>query len=160
MTRQWQRWREGLALDWPKQLLLAAAIPINYLLFRSAMPLLGVYAAATIFHNIQYHRLVWFYNQNKYGRDPHRARNFGLATLVNSRWLFYVAVAALYACIFDVVPRFVLHPTLGASDLNLRNQFIFAFFAAPGLLHYWLDGHIWKVRSDPELREFLRLSRR
>jgi len=160
VARQLQKWRDGLPLDWPKQLLLAAAIPINYLLFRSAMPLLGVYAAATIYHNIQYHRLVWFYNQNKYGRDPERARNFGLATLVNSRWLFYVGVAALYACIFDVLPRFVLRPALGASDLNLRNQFIFAFFAAPGLLHYWLDGHIWKVRSDPELREFLQLSRR
>jgi hypothetical protein len=158
-ARQFQKWRAGLPLNWPKQLLLAAAIPINYLLFRSAMPLLGVYAAATIFHNIQYHRLVWFYNQNRYGHDPDRARRFGLATLINSRWLFYVATAALYAFIFDALPRFVLRPTLGPGDVNLRNQLIFAFFAAPGLLHYWIDGHIWKVRSDPELREYLRLSR-
>ena len=39
----------------------------------AAMPLLGVYAAVTIFHNVQYHRLVWFYNQNKYGHDFRRA---------------------------------------------------------------------------------------
>lgn len=159
LARQVEKVRSGLSLNWPKQLLLVAAIPINYLLFRSAMPLLGVYAAATIFHNIQYHRLVWFYNQNKYGHDPDRARKFGLATLINSRWLFYVATAALYAFIFDALPRFVLRPTLGPSDLNLRNQLIFAFFAAPGLLHYWIDGHIWKVRSDPDLRKYLRLSR-
>jgi len=159
-VRQFQKWRAALPLNWPKQLLLAAAIPINYLLFRSAMPLLGVYAAATIFHNIQYHRLVWFYNQNKYGHDPDRARKFGLATLISRRWIFYVAVAALYALIFDALPRFVLHPTLGPGDLNLRNQLIFAFFAAPGLLHYWIDGHIWKVRSDPTLREYLNLVRR
>jgi hypothetical protein len=159
LSRQFQKWRTGLPLNWPKQLLLAAAIPINYLLFRSAMPLLGVYAAATIFHNIQYHRLVWFYNQNKYGHDADRARKFGLATLINSRWLFYVATAALYAFIFDVLPRFVLRPNLGPGDLNLRNQLIFAFFAAPGLLHYWIDGHIWKVRSDPDLRKYLRLAR-
>jgi hypothetical protein len=82
-----------------------------------------------------------------------------LATLINSRWLFYVAVAALYAFIFDALPRFVLKPTLGPGDLNLRNQLIFAFFAAPGLLHYWLDGHIWKVRSDPDLRQYLQLGR-
>ncbi len=29
--RQWTKWREGLSLNWPKQILLAAAIPINYL---------------------------------------------------------------------------------------------------------------------------------
>lgn len=121
------------------------------------MPLLGVYAAATIFHNIQYHRLVCFYNQNKYGHPTEQVRRFGLATIVNSRWLAYVAVAAFYAFVFDFVPRFMLKPTMGAIDLNLRNQIIFSFFAAPRVLHYWIDGHIWKVRSDPELRTYLQL---
>jgi len=157
LARQIQKVRLGLPLNWPKQLLFAAAIPVNYLLFRSAMPLLGVYAAATIFHNIQYHRLVWFYNQNKYGADQERARTYGIATLINSRWLFYVAAAALYAIIFDVVPRFVLKDGVGLMNVGQRNQVIFSFFAAPGLLHYWIDGHIWKVRHDPELRQYLRL---
>lgn len=157
LARQVQKVRLGLTLNWPKQLLFAAAIPVNYLLFRSAMPLLGVYAAATIFHNIQYHRLVWFYNQNKYGADPERGRKYGIATLINSRWLFYVAAAALYAVIFDVVPRFVLKDGVGLMNVGQRNQVIFSFFAGPGLLHYWIDGHIWKVRHDPELREYLRL---
>jgi len=157
LARQIQKWRQGLSLNWPKQLLFAAAIPINYLLFRSGMPLLGVYAAVTIYHNIQYHRLVWFYNQNKYGRQPERARRYGLATLVNSRWLAYIACAVLYAFIFDFVPRFILKSEIGSIDANLRDQLIFSFFAAPGLLHYWIDGHIWKLRSDPDLRIYLRL---
>jgi len=157
LARQIQKARLGLTLNWPKQILFAAAIPVNYLLFRSGMPLLGVYAAATIFHNIQYHRLVWFYNQNKYGHEADQGRRYGLATLINSRWLLYIAAAALYAAIFDVVPRFVLKPAIGPGDVNLRNQLIFSFFAAPGLLHYWIDGHIWKVRSDPSLREYLKL---
>lgn len=157
LARQVQKVRLGLPLNWPKQLLFVAAVPVNYLLFRSAMPLLGVYAAATIFHNIQYHRLVWFYNQNKYGSDPERGRSYGIATLINSRWLFYVAAAALYAIVFDVVPRFVLKDGVGLMNVGQRNQVIFSFFAAPGLLHYWIDGHIWKVRHDPELREYLRL---
>jgi hypothetical protein len=157
LVRQIQKVRLGKSVNWPKQVLFAAAIPINYLLFRSGMPLLGVYAAVTIFHNIQYHRLVWFYNQNKYGREASQARRFGLATLVNSRWLAYIAVAAFYATIFDVVPRFMLRPRIGPGDASLRNQLIFSFFAAPGLLHYWIDGHIWKVRKDPELREYLQL---
>ncbi|MFZ0962580.1 MAG: hypothetical protein WAO35_16920 [Terriglobia bacterium] len=157
LVRQVQKWRLGLSLNWPKQILFAAAIPVNYLLFHSAMPLLGVYAAATIYHNVQYHRLIWFYNRNKYGRDSPMPRYYGLATLVNARWLTYVAAAALYAIVFDVVPRFVLRDGVGLMNIGTRNQIIFSFFAAPGLLHYWIDGHIWKVRSDPELRTFLHL---
>ncbi len=157
IARQWTKWKQGLTLNWPKQLLFAAAIPVNFLLFRSAMPLLGVYAAATIFHNIQYHRLVWFYNRNKYAQPAPEARRFGLATLLNARWLTYVACAAAYAIIFDVIPRFVLKGDVGLMDVGTRNQVIFSFFAAPGLLHYWIDGHIWKVRSDPELRTYLQL---
>ena len=157
LHRQYRKWRLGLSLNWPKQLLFLCAIPINFLLFRSAMPLLGVYAAATIFHNVQYHRIVWFYNKNKYGDRKPQARQFGLATLINSRWLTYVACAALYATIFDVIPRFVLKQDVGLMDVGTRNQLIFSFFAAPGLLHYWIDGHIWKIRSDPALRTYLKL---
>jgi len=157
LVRQVQKWRQGLSLNWPKQLLFASAIPVNYLLFRSGMPLLGVYAAATIYHNVQYHRLVWFYNQNKYARPAPQTKEYGLATLVNSRWLTYVAAAALYAIVFDVVPRFFLKDGVGLMNVGTRNQIIFSFFAAPGLLHYWVDGHIWKMRSDPELRTYLRL---
>ena len=155
--RQLQRYVKGLPINWPKQALFASAIPINYLLFRSSMPLLGLYAAVTIFHNVQYHRLVWFYNQNKYGHAADRAWKYGLATLVNTRWLFYIGCALIYAIIFDAFPRFVVGPALGDSDASIRNQLVFSFFAAPGLLHYWLDGHIWKVRQDPQLRQYLQL---
>jgi hypothetical protein len=57
------------------------------------------------------------------------------------------------------VPDFVLKPHIGSGSANLRNQLIFSFFAAPGLLHYWIDGHIWKVRHDPNLKEYLQLKR-
>ena len=79
------------------------------------------------------------------------------ATLVNSRWLAYVGAAAIYAIVFDAIPRFVLKAQMGLMDAGTRNQIIFAFFAAPGLLHYWIDAHIWKIRSDPELRTSLQL---
>ena len=157
VVRQVQKFRQGLSLDWPEQLLFASAIPVNFLLLRSSMPILGVYAAVTIFHNVQYHRLVWFYNQNKYGPDLGPARKYGLATLVNARWLTYVAAAAAYAFVFDVVPRFILKDHVGLMNVGTRNRLIFSFFAAPGLLHYWIDGHIWKMRSDPELRTYLKL---
>jgi hypothetical protein len=46
---------------------------------------------------------------------------------------------------------------VGLMNVGTRNHLIFSFFAAPGLLHYWIDGHIWKMRSDPELRTYLKL---
>ena len=76
---------------------------------------------------------------------------------MNTRWLFYIGCALIYAIIFDAFPRFVVGPALGDSDASIRNQLVFSFFAAPGLLHYWLDGHIWKVRQDPQLRQYLQL---
>ncbi|HLY60241.1 MAG TPA: hypothetical protein VKV95_05700 [Terriglobia bacterium] len=157
VARQVIKWRQGLSLNWPKQILFAAAIPVNYLLFRSAMPLLGVYAAVTIYHNVQYHRLVWYYNQNKYGGESKKPRDFGLATLINSRWLIYVACAGFYAIVFDFIPRFIMKANFGMMDVGTRNQILFSFFAAPGLLHYWIDGHIWKVRSDPDVKTYLKL---
>ena len=157
LSRQVQKWRQGLALNWPKQLLFASAIPINYLLFRSGMPLLGVYAAVTIFHNVQYHRLVWFYNQNKYGQDRGRRAEYGLATLVNARWLTYVAAAALYAISLRRGSALCAARRSRPDEHRHAQQIIFSFFAAPGLLHYWIDGHIWKVRSDPALRTYLQL---
>jgi hypothetical protein len=63
----------------------------------------------------------------------------------------------LYAVVFSLIPRYVLPEGVGFMNVGTRNQVLFNFFAAPGLLHYWLDGHIWKVRSDPELRTYLQL---
>jgi hypothetical protein len=157
LSRQGKKWRMGVSLNWPKQILFAAAIPVNYFLFRSAMPLIGVYAAVTIYHNIQYHRLVWFYNRNKYGGKQASAKSFGLATLINSRWLAYIGCALAYGLLFDYLPDFILKPHLGPGSRDLRNELIFSFFAAPGLLHYWIDGHIWKVRHDPDLKDYLQL---
>ena len=43
--------------------------------------------------------------------------------------------------------------------VGMRNQIIFSFFAASRLLPYWIGAHIWKIRSDPELRTYLDLAR-
>lgn len=161
LARQFQKWRQGLSINWPKQMLFLAAIPVNLFIFRTHLPIVGVYAAVTIFHNIQYHRLVWFYNRNKYGGPSgvaEGARRFGLAALANRNLWFYAAFAMVYAGVFDFLPRFILPPFTGPEGANLRNQLLFSFFAAPGLLHYWLDSKIWKVGHDAEVREYLQLN--
>jgi hypothetical protein len=65
LIRQVQRaWlRESLNL--PKYLLLAAAIPMHWVALLTPMPNkpIALVAILTIYHNLQYHRLIWFHNQ-------------------------------------------------------------------------------------------------
>src|SRR5438309_1817619 len=65
LIRQLQRaWlRESLNL--PKYLLLAAAIPMHWVALLTPMPNkpIALVAILTIYHNLQYHRLIWFHHQ-------------------------------------------------------------------------------------------------
>jgi len=75
LVRQVQRaWlRESLNL--PKYLLLAAAIPMHWIALLTPMPNkpIALVAILTIYHNLQYHRLIWFHNQ-KYMERGHPVR--------------------------------------------------------------------------------------
>jgi hypothetical protein len=52
-------------LNLPKYLLLAAAIPMHWVALLTPMPNkpIALVAILTIYHNLQYHRLIWFHNQ-------------------------------------------------------------------------------------------------
>src|SRR5947207_1829456 len=88
LIRQFQRaWlRESLNL--PKYLLLAAAIPMHWIALLTQMPNkpIALVAILTIYHNLQYHRLIWFHNQ-KYVERGHPVRTEGTArTAVRERY--------------------------------------------------------------------------
>ncbi|MBC8030802.1 MAG: hypothetical protein H7Z16_11875 [Pyrinomonadaceae bacterium] len=63
--RQIQRAATGEPLDVPKYLLLAAAIPMHWIVLLTPMPHkpIAIVAILTIYHNLQYHRLIWFHNK-------------------------------------------------------------------------------------------------
>jgi uncharacterized membrane protein len=69
LGRQVQRAVTGEPLDVPKYLLLAAAIPMHWIVLLTPMPHkpIAIVAILTIYHNLQYHRLIWFHNK-KYTR--------------------------------------------------------------------------------------------
>jgi len=137
LIRQVQRaWlRESLNL--PKYLLLAAAIPMHWVALLTPMPNkpIALVAILTIYHNLQYHRLIWFHNQ-KYmerghpGRIDGAARNallgssptvrkrvpdhhldlrqkYGPASLISRRLLYYIAFGILFGLLYQG-PRQVL----------------------------------------------------
>ncbi len=65
LGRQLQRVFTGEPLNVPKYLLLAAAIPMHWIVLLTPMPHkpIAIVAILTIYHNLQYHRLIWFHNQ-------------------------------------------------------------------------------------------------
>ena len=71
LLRQIQRAWLQQPLNLPKYLLLAAAIPMHWIALLTPMPNkpIALVAILTIYHNLQYHRLIWFHNQ-KYSSAP------------------------------------------------------------------------------------------
>jgi len=65
LGRQLQRAIAGEPLNVPKYLLLAAAIPMHWIVLLTPMPHkpIAIVAILTIYHNLQYHRLIWFHNK-------------------------------------------------------------------------------------------------
>jgi hypothetical protein len=130
------------AVNLPKFLLFAGVIPLHWLTF-AYMSWMGAVPTVTIVHNLQYHALIWFHNRNRYAtRDHGRLPNAVSKSLLN-----YVLVALAFSALYRV-PGFRLGQV---SDLA------FGFFCGFGLTHYYLDSKIWRVRSDPALRQALQL---
>src|SRR5215217_1879492 len=82
IVRQVQRAITGEPLDVPKYLLLAAAIPMHWIVLLTPMPHkpIAIVAILTIYHNLQYHRLIWFHNQKYKSREK-----YGAAELISRR---------------------------------------------------------------------------
>ncbi len=138
LGRQIQRLLTGELLDVPKYLLLAAAIPMHWIVLLTPMPHkpIAIVAILTIYHNLQYHRLIWFHNK-KYTRssialtgtasasaEPARQslvetpsdsvsatkalrEKYGAAELISRRLLYYIAFGILFGLIYQG-PRQIL----------------------------------------------------
>ncbi len=93
LGRQIQRAITGQPLNLPKYLLLAAAIPMHWIVLLTPMPHkpIAIVAILTIYHNLQYHRLIWFHNKKYQAgtagagsagkRGPHRGSPDGVLVL-------------------------------------------------------------------------------
>src|SRR5216684_3350633 len=120
LGRQIQRTVLRQTLDVPKYLLLAAAIPMHWIVLLTPMPNkpIAIVAILTIYHNLQYHRLIWFHNQKYSGtgvppvdhaQDAHatlRAK-YGPAELISRRLLYYIAFGVLFGLLYQG-PRQIL----------------------------------------------------
>ena len=167
LGRQVQRVVTGEALDVPKYLLLAAAIPMHWIVLLTPMPHkpIAIVAILTIYHNLQYHRLIWFHNKKyKAGNsDMLSARQkHGAAELISRRLLYYVAFGIFFGIIYQGPRQILGYITLknsdgGLGDPSFPTQLGISFLWGYAFIHYYLDSKIWRIRRDPSVGKALNM---
>jgi hypothetical protein len=154
--RQAQRAVQRQPLDVPKYLLLAACVPMHWAVLLTPMPHkpIAIVAILTVYHNLQYHRLIWFHNRKYAGGGEGRAR-YGAAELISRRLIYYLAFGILFGLWYQVPRQYISHTSGRAA---LLTQLVAAFFWGYAFIHYYLDSKIWRVRRDPSVGHALNLS--
>jgi hypothetical protein len=124
--------RGGLRRPGPRHLLMVLVIAFHAAVFARLDNLLAITATLTIFHNLQYHRIVWQHEAGK-GRVPLG----GLGPYL---------LAGLALGVAWYVPR-LLGAHLAGPGL-LRNVLLGLGWGV-AFHHYLVDGRIWRLRRAP-----------
>ncbi len=131
-----QVWRvaTGQGVNTPKLLLMAAALGTHYFVFHAtATPFLVAEALETAYHDVQYQGWIMHYQRRRLS-IRHAVLKWGGMALV-----YGVLVGAI--------------ETLGL--LRPGWSWLFVPFTMLVIWHYYVDGKIWKVSQDPELKALL-----
>jgi len=147
---QIRKWRSGKPMNPPKLLLMTVLVPLQWIAFEYAarfgpngITRAGI--ALGLFHSLQYHRLMWFHNKNRYQAENAHEKH-GFAAVLGQHFGYYFAVAVgLY--LFGVLLPQALFPM----------QWLIAALWGVSFMHYLLDSKIWRVRGDKELAAALRM---
>ena len=151
VLRQITKWRRGAEMNWPKIALMAAVVPLQWfaLLHAAKFGPDGILRAGItlgLFHSLQYHRLMWFHNRNRYS-TPEAAERNGFAARLVSNVVKYLAVAIGLNLLLAFLPAALFpYETVQCAIWGLA------------FMHYCLDARIWRVRGDKELATALRLA--
>lgn len=132
-ARQLQLAVAGERINWPKVLLMGMALLTHYTVFLvAAVPFLVAEALETAYHDAQYHGWSIAFQRRRFPGVPRVALKWGGAAL-------------LYGLIAGTI-----------ETIGYTHDLFYWLFAPLGMLtlfHYWIDGRIWRLRDNPELRE-------
>ena len=124
-----------------------------YVGLRYADNLLVSAAFLNLFHGLPFLVLVWLRGQERARMHPQRKIS---AWFQPGKWIYYygvlVALAAAEELLWDGL---VWHSYLGAIDLTLSHSakaLLVALLVTPQLVHYFLDGVLWK--NTPHNQDF------
>ncbi|MFN2530259.1 MAG: hypothetical protein ABR555_03075 [Pyrinomonadaceae bacterium] len=64
---------------------------------------LAIVAILTIYHNLQYHRLIWFHNKksNQSASHGELPKKVGASELISRRPLYYIAFGILFGLVYQ-----------------------------------------------------------
>lgn len=170
---QARQYRRGRPRNGPKLLLLLSIVPLHFVVFAHPLLALFVVPIVTVGHNLQYHRIVWSFGRNKYGRRTEPVFRFARAAfhsvpvylglgLVFTFALYQGPWAAMMkrglAHAFDawvfrgvgMVAGLVSPETAGVGARVAATLFL-----GWAMQHYYLDAKIWRVRRDPTVEKNL-----
>jgi hypothetical protein len=189
LGRQLQRALMGEPLNVPKYLLLAAAIPMHWIVLLTPMPHkpIAIVAILTIYHNLQYHRLIWFHNKkyqagsagilpatarrslvgrphNDAHASPNLRQRYGAAEMISRRLLYYIAFGIIFGIIYQGPRQILGYLSLkhggtigGSAEQSFAIQLGISFLWGYAFIHYYLDSKIWRVRRDPSVGKALNM---
>ena len=149
--RQVRKYQRGEVMNVPKILLIGAVVPLQWFAFAHAAEHgpEGVLRAGIVLglvHGLQYHRLLWFHNRNRYGGEDAEKR-YGLAAKASKSLIAYLAIA-IGLNFFLTILLVALAPW---RDGVLAATWGIAF------THYVFDAKIWRPSTDKGLAAALRL---
>lgn len=168
------QWRQGQQLNGPKLLFMLSIIPLHLLALNNPWLAAMLVPIVTVGHNLQYHRIVWQFGQNKYVKSE-PTPGFALTRLIFSRAWIYMGVGLLFTFALYRGPWVDwLQATTGIAldksvlngvgmmaglenpmDLNLGQQLFGAFLIGWAMQHYYLDAKIWRVGRDKSVAKQL-----
>ena len=171
LFRQVQLLSQNKPINLPKLIFLMALLPLYmYICYSPAAltaPLIAFSAFVTVYHDIQYLAIVWFYNKNKYHGDGASKEKYGLAVKISKNFFTFIlcgvsmaAIFRLFGCSMQIHPgcgvlvmtsKYVLFPTFTTKEL------LTGFLLGFSLHHYFVDQFIWRPSKDKQLRKDLHL---
>jgi hypothetical protein len=169
LGRQIQRAIVGEPLDVPKYLLLVAAIPMHWIVLLTPMPHkpIAIVAILTIYHNFQYHRLIWFHNKkynagNPVSNNANARDKYGAASLISRNLVYYIVFGIVFGIIYQGPRQFLGYLSFqnasgGVSQPSFLIQLGISFLWGYAFIHYYLDSKIWRVRRDANLGKALNM---
>ncbi|MDH5180772.1 MAG: hypothetical protein OEZ39_04830 [Gammaproteobacteria bacterium] len=122
----------------PKHMLLFIVLGFQALVFATLENLFAITATLTIFHNFQYHRIVWQYEKG------HQRVPMGNVVL-------YLGLGALFGLMW-YGPRFM---GVAIVDSDLLRNILLGLGWGVAFHHYFVDSKIWRIRRTPEVTRTL-----
>lgn len=162
LSRQVYKLATHQPINPPKQLLLVSSISMHMVTFRLPFAKLGgglnslapIVAILTVYHNIQYNRLIWFHNQNKYVKGAKTGQSYGLASTLSKNGKRFALAAFLFGASYRIPLNNMSQGHWGVSPQMAR--YIGAGGWGFAFVHYYLDSKIWRVRHDARLNKALK----